>query len=59
MHSSAVPVGIKGGDKLFNKAVIRYGKPINLDEYKPNRKDKEVLEKVTDLIMERILELTH
>ena len=57
--ATVIPVGIKGGDKLFNKAVIRYGKPINLDEYKPNRKDKEVLEKVTDLIMERILELTH
>ena len=56
--ATVIPVGIKGGDRFFQKAIIKYGKPLNLDEYKANRKDKEVLDKVTDIIMENILELT-
>ena len=52
-----MPVGIHGGDKLFKKAIVKYGKPLDFSEYKGQEKDKEVLEKVTDKIMNNILEL--
>ena len=53
-----IPVGIKGGDKPFQKAYVTYGKPIDFSEEKKNRKDKETVEKVTEKIMGEILELT-
>ncbi|MBR3163382.1 MAG: 1-acyl-sn-glycerol-3-phosphate acyltransferase [Clostridia bacterium] len=56
--AKVLPVGIKGGDKLFRKTVIKYGKPIDYSQYKGQDKDKEVLEKVTDDIMSNIIELT-
>ena len=55
--AKVIPVGIKGGLKLFQKATITYGKPIDFSEYKPNKKDKEIIEKVTDEIMDNIKEL--
>lgn len=55
--ATIIPVGIKGGEKLFQKTVITYGKPLNLDEYKKNKKEKEVVQEVTDKIMEKIIEL--
>ena len=60
LNSNAVviPIGIKGGEKLFQKTIISYGKPLDLDEYKENKRDKSVLEKATDKIMENIIELT-
>ena len=36
---------------------ITYGKPLDYHEYKAQVKDKEILEKVTNEIMENILEL--
>ena len=51
-----IPCGIKGGEKGNRKVTITYGKPLDFSEYKGN-KDKEVLDKVTDEIMENILEL--
>lgn len=56
-NAKVIPVGIKGGLKPFQKAVITYGKPIDFGEERKNRKDKEVLEKVTKDIMKEILEL--
>ena len=56
--AKVLPIGIKGGDKLFKKAVIKYGKPLDYSKYKGQDKDKEVLEKVTDDIMNNIIELT-
>ncbi len=53
-----IPVGVKGGDKPFQKAYVTYGKPIDFSEEKKNRKDKEVVEKTTEKIMEEILKLT-
>ena len=53
-----IPIGIKGGEKPFQKAIIKYGKPINIDEYKDKRKDKESAELVTTEIMENIIRLT-
>ena len=57
-NAAIIPVGIKGGEKPFKKATITYGKPLNLEEYKQTRKEKETVEKVTNLIMDNILELT-
>ncbi len=51
-----IPCGIKGGEKGNRKVTITYGKPLDFSEYKGN-KDKEVLDKVTDEIMDNILEL--
>ncbi len=56
--AKVIPVGIKGGEKPFKKVIITYGEPIDFSEYKPNRKDKNVMDKVTNEIMEKIIELT-
>ena len=55
--ATVIPVGIKGGEKAFQKTVITYGKPLDLEEYKKNKKDKEVAVEVTNKIMEKIIEL--
>ncbi len=52
-----VPCGIKGGEKGNRKVTITYGKPLDFSEHKGS-KDKEVLDKVTDEIMNNIIELT-
>ena len=57
-EAQVIPVGIKGGEKPFKKTVITYGKPLDLEEYKPNRKDKQVAQVVTDKIMENIIRLS-
>ncbi|MCI8636868.1 MAG: 1-acyl-sn-glycerol-3-phosphate acyltransferase [Clostridia bacterium] len=51
-----VPCGIKGGTKENRKVTITYGKPLDYSQYKGN-KDKEVLEKITQEVMENIIEL--
>ena len=51
-----VPCGIKGGEKGNKKVTITYGKPLDFSQYK-GRKDKEVLDKVTEEIMDNILKL--
>ena len=56
--AKVIPVGIKGGEKPFRKTVITYGKPLELEEYKSNKKDKEIVQVVTDKIMENIINLT-
>ena len=55
--SKVIPVGIKGGLKAFQKTVITYGKPMDFEEERKNRKDKEVMKKVTEDIMKEIFEL--
>ena len=55
--ATVIPVGIKGGEKVFQKTVITYDKPLDLEEYKKNKKDKEVAVEVTNKIMEKIIEL--
>ena len=59
LNSNAVviPAGIKGGERPFKKVTITYGKPMDFSEEKKNRKDKATIEKVTDEIMDKILEL--
>ena len=56
--AKVLPVGISGGDKIFKKAIVKYGKPLDFSEYKGEAQNKEVLEKVTDEIMSNIIELT-
>ena len=55
--AKVIPCGIKGGTKEHRKVTITYGAPLDYSQYKGN-KDKEVLEKVTNEIMNHILELT-
>ena len=59
LNSDAVviPAGIKGGEKPFKKVTITYGKPIDFTEEKKNKKDKEIIEKSTEKIMNEILKL--
>ena len=55
--AKVIPVGINGGDKVFRKTTVKYGKPLDFSEYKGKAQDKQALEKVTDEIMDNILEL--
>ena len=55
--AKVVPCGIKGGTKEQRKMTITYGKPLDYSEYK-GTKDKEILEKVTQDIMDNIISLT-
>lgn len=57
MRSGAkvMPVGISGGTGKFDKVTIRYGKPLDFSTYDKN--DKEVLDKITEEIMENIKKL--
>lgn len=56
--AKVVPCGIKGGKKEEGKLTITYGKPLDYSKYKGN-KDKEVLEKVTNEIMDNIIKLSN
>ena len=54
--AKVLPCGIKGGTKENRKVTITYGKPLDFTNYK-DVKDKEVLDKVTNEIMNKINEL--
>ena len=54
--AKVVPCGIKGGEKGNRKVTITYGKPLDYSKYK-GCKDKEVLDQITEEIMNTILEL--
>ena len=54
--AKVLPCGIKGGTKEHRKVTITYGKPLDYSQYKGS-KDKEVLEKITNEIMQNILDL--
>ena len=54
--AKVVPCGIKGGEKGNRKVTITYGKPLDYSDLKGN-KDKEILDKITNEIMENIIEL--
>lgn len=55
--ASVIPCGIKGGEKGNRKVIITYGKPLDFSEYKGS-KDKEIIDKVTNEIMENIINLS-
>lgn len=50
--AKVVPAGISGKMKPFTKLTIRYGKPLDFKDY-----NKDDLEEVTKIIMDKILEL--
>lgn len=54
-----IPVGIQGTFKPFTKVIINYGKPMDFSEYKSNKPEKEVLEKITSEVMDEIIKLTN
>ena len=51
-----VPCGIKGGTKEHRKVTITYGKPLDYSKYKGS-KDKEILDKITNEVMDNIINL--
>lgn len=54
--AKVMPCGISGGTGKFDKVTIRYGKPLDFSGYDKN--DKDALDKMTDEIMENIIELS-
>lgn len=54
-----VPIGIQGSFKPFTKVKLVFGKPLDFSEYYGKEKDKETLEKVTNVIMDNIIMLTN
>ena len=51
-----VPCGIKGGTKEHRKVTITYRKPLNYSKEKGS-KDKEILDKITNEVMDNIINL--
>ena len=54
-----IPLGIQGSFKPFTKVKLVYGEPLDFSEYHGKEKDKEALDKVTDIIMDNIVKLTN
>ena len=54
-----IPVGIQGSFIPFTKVKLNYGKPIDVSEYKSKKPDKEVLEKITKMVMDEVIRLTN
>lgn len=54
-----IPAGIKGDYKIFRKVTMTYGKPIYYDKTKINQQDKEEIDKLTEELMNTIIELSN
>lgn len=54
-----IPVGIQGSFKPFTKVKLNYGKPLDFSQYKSKSPEKDVLDKLTNEIMENIIRLTN
>ena len=54
-----IPVGIIGNFKPFRKITIKIGKPIDYRSYKDKVKDKELMTKLTEELMKKIVKLTN
>ena len=54
-----IPLGLQGSFKPFTKVRLVYGEPLDFSEYYGKEKDKEALDKVTDIIMDNIVKLTN
>jgi len=52
-----VPVGLQGSFKPFTKVIVNIGKPIDYSKYKDEVKDKEQASKLTEELMNKIVEL--
>lgn len=53
-----IPIGIIGSFKPFTKVILKIGSPIYLDEYFDKTKDKEVMDNLTKMLMDKVIELT-
>lgn len=51
--AKVIPVGISGGEKLFKRMYIKYGKPLDF-----SNRSKDELDQITDEIMKNIIELS-
>ncbi|HWI52735.1 MAG TPA: lysophospholipid acyltransferase family protein [Symbiobacteriaceae bacterium] len=49
-----IPVGISSSYKLFGRIIVKYGKPVNLEQYRDAKLTSEALEAVSDAIMSGI-----
>ena len=54
-----IPLGIQGSFKPFTKVKLVYGEPLDFSEYYGKEKDKETLDKVSNIIMDKIVMLTN
>lgn len=57
--TKVIPVGIQGSFKPFTRVKLVYGDPLDFSEYYGKEKDKDALEKVTNIIMDNIVMLTN
>lgn len=57
--TKVIPLGIQGSFKPFTKVKLVFGEPLDFSEYYGKEKDKEALEKVTNIIMDNIVMLTN
>lgn len=56
-----IPIGIQAKEKykFRSKVIINIGKPMNFSEYKDKKNDKEVLDSLSQKLMEEIIRLTN
>ena len=52
-----IPVGVQGNFKIFRKVKVNIGEPIYYSEYKDEINNKELLDKLTEDLMKKIVEL--
>jgi 1-acyl-sn-glycerol-3-phosphate acyltransferase len=53
-----VPVGIKGGEKPWQKLTIEYGKPLDFSEMLKDKSAKDLEDYVSEKLMEEIIKLS-
>lgn len=58
-NTPIIPVGIQGSFKPFTKVKINIGKPIDLSEYAGQKPEKELLNKITNEVMNEVVRLTN
>lgn len=54
-----IPVGIQGEMKPLKKVKLNIGEPLDFSQYKTNKPEKEILDKVSKEIMDNIIMLTN
>ena len=56
-----IPIGIQAKEKykFRSKVIINIGKPMNFSEYKDRKNDKELLDSLSQKLMEEIIRLTN
>lgn len=54
-----IPVGIQGEMKPFRKVKLNIGEPLDFSQYKSNKPEKEILDKVSKEILDNIIMLTN